>query len=122
MTGTTDQKRPSEKLCPDYDDCADKHLKQAIADYLQWMKSAGYTRKTRQNYQARLNQFLCFSKNTTTNWDKLFTSDCLEDFKKITGQKCADRHQRSLALSVLPGQNTKAFAQPATAGCFTKNL
>ncbi len=60
MTDTTDQKRPSEKLGPNYDDCVYQHLKQAIADYLQWMKSVGYVRKTCQSHQARLNQFLDF--------------------------------------------------------------
>ncbi len=87
MTHTTDQKRPSEKLGPNYDDCVYQHLKQAIADYLQWMKSVGYTRKTRQSHQARLNQFLHFSKNTTTSWEKLFTPNSLECFKKSSGQQ-----------------------------------
>jgi len=82
MTDTTDQKRPSEKLCPNYDDCVYKHLKQAIEDYLQWMKSVGYARKTRQSYLSQLNQFLCYSKNTTISWEKLFTSNSLECFKK----------------------------------------
>jgi len=86
MTDTTDQKWPSEKLSPNYDDSVYKHLKQAIADYLQWMKSVGYTRKIRQSHQARLNQFLCFSKNTTIRWEKLFTSNSLECFKKGSGQ------------------------------------
>ena len=82
MTDNTDQKRPSEKLCPNYDDCVYKHLKQAIEDYLQWMKSVGYARKTRQSYLSQLNQFLCYSKNTTISWEKLFTSNSLECFKK----------------------------------------
>ena len=78
----TDQKRPSEKLCPNYDDGVYKHLKQAIEDYLQWMKSVGYARKTRQSYLSQLNQFLCYSKNTIISWEKLFTSNSLECFKK----------------------------------------
>jgi len=86
MTDTTDQKRPLEKLGPNYDDCVLKHLKQAISDYLQWMKSVGYVRKTRQSYQAQLNQFVFFNKNTTISWQQLFTSDCLEAFKRITEQ------------------------------------
>jgi site-specific recombinase XerD len=77
MTDTTDQKRPSEKSGPS----------QAIADYLQWMKSVGYVRKTCQSHQARLNQSLDFSKNTTINWEKLFTSTSLECFKKSSGQR-----------------------------------
>jgi integrase/recombinase XerD len=86
MTDTSDQKRPSEKLYPNFDNGVYQHLKQAIADYLQWMKSVGYARKTRQSYQAQLNQFLCFSKNTTISWQQLFTSNSLEYFKKITEQ------------------------------------
>ena len=86
MTDPLDQKRTSEKSCPNFDNAVYKHLKQAIADYLQWMKSVGYTRNTRKNYQAQLNQFLCFSKNTTISWEKLFTSNSLECFKKGSGQ------------------------------------
>jgi len=86
MTDTTDQKRPSEKLGAHYHNCVYQLLKQAIADYLQWMKSVGYTRNTRKNYQAQLNQFLCFSKNKTISWQQLFTSNSLEYFKKITEQ------------------------------------
>ena len=86
MTDTTDQRRPSEKLDPNYDDCVLKHLKQAIEDYLQWMKSVGYARKTRQSYQAQLNQFVCFIKNRTISWQELFGSNSLECFKKIRGQ------------------------------------
>lgn len=86
MTDTTDQRRPAEKLGSNYDNCVYKHLKQAIGDYLQWMKSVGYARKTRQSYQAQLNQFVCFSKNTTISWQELFTSKSLECFKNISGQ------------------------------------
>jgi len=86
MTDTTDQKRPSEKLSPDNDDGLDRHLTQAIGDYLQWMKAVGYARKTRQRYQTQLNQFFDFTKNTTISWQVLFSSKRLEGFKKITGQ------------------------------------
>jgi len=86
MTDTTNQKRPSEKLDPNYDDCVYKHLKQAIGNYLQWMKSVGYARKTRQSYQAQLNQFVCFIKNRTISWQELFGSNSLECFKKNSGQ------------------------------------
>ncbi len=87
MTDTLDQKRPSEKSCPNFDDAVYKHLKQAIADYLQWMKSVGYAPKTRQSHQAQLNQFLCFSKNTAINWEKLFTLNSLERFKKSSEKR-----------------------------------
>jgi site-specific recombinase XerD len=50
------------------------------------MKSVGYARKTRQGYQAQLNQFVCFSKSTTISWEKLFTSNSLECFKKSSEQ------------------------------------
>jgi len=102
MTDITDQKQPSEKLSPNYDDSVYKHLKQAISDYLQWMKSVGYTRKTRQSHQARLNQFLCFSKNTTISWEKLFTSNSLECFKKGSGQS---------AVTAINGLSRYLFSQ-----------
>jgi len=71
---------------PNNDPPVHQILEQAIGDYLQWMKSAGYARKTHQSYQAQLNQFLCFIKNTTISWEQLFTSNSLECFKKIRGQ------------------------------------
>jgi len=86
MTDTSDQKRPSEKLGSHCDNGVYQLLKQTIEDYLQWMKSVGYTRNTRKNYQAQLNQFLCFSKNTAISWQQLFTSNSLECFKKNSGQ------------------------------------
>ena len=82
----TDQKQPSKKLDFHHDDCVHQHLEQAIEDYLQWMKSVGYTRQTCQSHQIQLDQFLCFSKNTTTTWQKLFSIEHLEAFKNITGQ------------------------------------
>ncbi len=85
----TDQKQPSKKLGAHRDESVYEHLQQAIEDYLQWMKSVGYTRQTRQtrqSHQSQLNQFLCFSQNTTTTWEKLFTLRRLEGFKNITGQ------------------------------------
>ena len=82
----TDQKQPSEKLGVHHSDCLYQHLQQAIEVYLQWMKSVGYSPKTCQSHQLQLQQFLCFSKNTTTSWEKLFTRKRLEGFKNITGQ------------------------------------
>jgi len=102
MTDTTNQKRRSEKLDSNYDNCAYQLLQQAIKDYLQWMKSVGYVPKTRQSYKAKLNQFLCFSKNTTTTWEKLFTPDYLEGFKKIAGQS---------ALTAINGLSRYLFGQ-----------
>ena len=102
MTDTLDQKRSSKKSCPNFDDAVYQHLKQAIADYLQWMKSVGYTHNTRKNYQAQLNQFLCFSKNTTISWEKLFTSNSLECFKKASGQ---------IAVPAINGLSRYLFSQ-----------
>jgi site-specific recombinase XerD len=86
MADTSHRKRPSKQSAPHCDNCVYQPLKQAIEDYLRWMKSVGYTRNTCQSHQIQLNQFLCFSKNTTTTWEKLFTLDSLEGFKNITGQ------------------------------------
>jgi len=102
MTDTTDQKQPSEKLGPHDDNGVYQLLKQAIEDYLQWMKSVGYARKTRQSHRAKLNQFVCFSKNTTTTWKKLFALDSLEGFKNITGQR---------ALTAINGLSRYLFCQ-----------
>jgi len=110
MTDSTDQKRPSEKLGPNCDDGVLKHLKQAIADYLQWMKSVGYARKTRQGYQAQLNQFVFFNKNTTISWEKLFTSDCLEAFKRITEQSALTAINGLARYLFCQGKIPKAFS------------
>jgi site-specific recombinase XerD len=110
MTDTSDQKRPSEKLCPNFDNGVYQHLKQAIADYLQWMKSVGYARKTRQSYQAQLNQFLCFSKNTTISWQQLFTSNSLEYFKKITAQSSVPAINGLSRYLFCKGQIPKPFS------------
>jgi site-specific recombinase XerD len=63
-----------------------EHLEKAIDDYLKWMKSAGYSQITRQNYRPQLNQFLCFIKNRRFSWTEIFTFNTLQCFKKITGQ------------------------------------
>ena len=62
-------------------------LEQAIGDYLQWMKSAGYSQITQQNYRPQLNQFLCFIKNRRFSWTEIFTFNTLQCFKKIRGQR-----------------------------------
>jgi site-specific recombinase XerD len=61
-------------------------LEQAIGDYLQWMKSAGYSQITRQNYRPQLNQFFCFIKHRKFSWTQIFTFNTLQRFKKIRGQ------------------------------------
>ena len=79
-----------------------QQLSLAIDDYLLWMKSVGYARKTLQSHQRQLNQFLCFSKNTTISWQKLFTSAFLEGFKKLAGQS---------ALTAINGLSRYLFGQ-----------
>ncbi len=64
-----------------------QHLDKAIDDYLQWMKSAGYSQITRQNYRPQLNQFLCFIKNRRFSLTEIFTLNTLECFKKIRGHR-----------------------------------
>jgi site-specific recombinase XerD len=71
---------------PNNDPPVHQILEQAIGDYLQWMKSVGYARKTHQSYQAQLNQFLCFIKNRRFSWAEIFTFSTLQCFKKIRGQ------------------------------------
>ena len=78
-------KSPSDRQRPKQNPSV-QQLSLAIDDYLQWMKSVGYTHKTRQSHQRKLNQFFCFSKNTTVSWEKIFTSAFLEGFKKFAGQ------------------------------------
>ena len=87
MTDPTNHNQRSKKIGANCHDCVYQHLKQAIEDYLKWMKSVGYTRKTRQSHQRQLNQFLCFSKNTAISWQKLFTLNSLERFKKNNDQR-----------------------------------
>ena len=71
---------------PKDDPLVHQHLDKAIDDYLQWMKSAGYSQITRQNYRPQLNQFLCFIKNRRFSWTEIFTFNTLQYFKKIRGQ------------------------------------
>ena len=79
-----------------------QQLSLAINDYLHWMKSVGYARKTLQSHKRKLNQFLYFSKNTTASWEKIFTSVFLEDFKKFAGQS---------ALTAINGLSRYLFGQ-----------
>ena len=87
MTDPTNHNQASKKIDANCHECVYQHLKQAIEDYRKWMKSVGYTRKTCQSHQAQLNKFLCFSKNTAIRWEKLFTLNSLERFKKSSDQR-----------------------------------
>jgi site-specific recombinase XerD len=68
------------------DSAVHQHLEKAIDDYLQWMKSAGYSQITRQNCRPQLNQFLYFIKNRRFCWTEIFTFNTVQCFKKIRGQ------------------------------------
>jgi len=58
-------------------------LEQAVADYLQWMESVGYSRQTRQNYNRQLDQFIRFIKQSQVDWDEVFKLQTLQRFKKV---------------------------------------
>jgi len=60
-----------------------KALERAVADYLQWMESVGYSRQTRQNYHRQLDQFIRFVKQSRLDWDAIFKLQTLQRFKKI---------------------------------------
>ena len=107
----TDQKQPSKKFGSHHDECLCQHLQQAIEEYLQWMQSAGYIRETCQSHQRQLNRFLCFSKNTTTTWEKLFTLECLEEFKNITGQSALSAINALSRYLFSQGKIPKPFAK-----------
>lgn len=64
-------------------DLAVKALEQAVADYLQWMESVGYSRQTRQNYHRQLDQFVRFIKQSRLDWDEIFKLQTLQRFKKV---------------------------------------
>jgi site-specific recombinase XerD len=116
----TDQKRPSEKLEPNYDNRVYDHLKQSIEAYLQWMKSAGYARKTRQSHQRQLNQFLCFSKNTAITWDKLFTLNSLERFKESSPKRAVSAICALSRYLVAQGKIPKPLARQKKRGVLPK--
>jgi len=59
-------------------------LKQAIDDYLQWMLSAGYARRTYERYRNELNSFLLFVNQKQIDWNDIFIFDTLKDFQKNT--------------------------------------
>lgn len=68
----------------------DKHLKQAIRDYLQWMISNGYAQKTRQDYNRMLRHFSLFVKDNRFDWSEIFTLETLNDFQQ--GKSKATAH------------------------------
>ena len=88
-------------------------LEQAIGDYLQWMKSAGYSQITRQNYRPQLNQFLCFIKNRRFSWTAIFTFSTIECFKKIRAQSSVPAINGLARYLFSQGKIPKPLAQKA---------
>ena len=56
-------------------------LSKAIADYLEWMISAGYADSTWNNYQRVLDRFQQFVQNEQLVWDDIFTWKTLQAFR-----------------------------------------
>ena len=60
-------------------------LREAIGDYLQWMRSMGYeSSKTRMRYGLMLMDFIDFVKENNMAWEDIFTFDTLKAFRKYT--------------------------------------
>jgi len=57
----------------------------AIEDYLQWMTSQTYSRRTVKNYKRQLNHVTRFIEHRKLGWHKIFTRHTLESFQKHTG-------------------------------------
>lgn len=62
-------------------------IERAVADYLQWMGSVGYSRQTQQNYNRQINQFVRFVKHRRFVWNDIFTMATLKLFQKSRGIK-----------------------------------
>ena len=56
-------------------------LSKAIAEYLEWMISAGYADSTWNNYQRVLDRFQQFVQNEQLVWDDIFTWKTLQAFR-----------------------------------------
>jgi len=70
---------------PQNDPATVVQLMRAIANYLQWMKSANYSLGTQHMHRRQLELFLDFVKNRRLPWQQLFTVNTREHFKKISG-------------------------------------
>ena len=56
-----------------------------IEDYLQWMTSQTYSRRTVRNYKRQLNHVTRFIEHRKLGWHKIFTRHTLASFQKHTG-------------------------------------
>ena len=59
----------------------DLFLKNSIDACLQWMLSAGYSRRTYDIYRSNLNAFMYFIDQKQISWEDIFTLDTLKDFE-----------------------------------------
>ncbi|MCP4609540.1 MAG: tyrosine-type recombinase/integrase [Planctomycetes bacterium] len=57
-------------------------LDKAIHDYLSWLKSNGYTEKTRANYKRGLTHFQTFINQREIPWDAVFCFDTFKSFQE----------------------------------------
>jgi site-specific recombinase XerD len=64
-----------------------KALDQAVLDYLRWMASVGYKRRTRQRYHHQLDQFVRFVKSKRLVWDEVFTFHALNLYQQARSIK-----------------------------------
>jgi len=58
-----------------------------IEDYLQWMTSQTYSRRTVRNYKRQLNHVTRFIEHRKLGWHKIFTRHTLASFQKHTGAR-----------------------------------
>ena len=66
----------------------DKQLRQAISDYLNWIRSMHYDRPNAgMRYSLVLWDFLRFVKDKSIAWKDMFTLDILKEFRKYTTLK-----------------------------------
>jgi hypothetical protein len=78
---------------PQNDPATVVRLMRAIADYLQWMKSANYSLGTQHLHRRQLELFLDFVKNRRLHWQQLFTVKPVSILKKS-----ADLPPRQLSM------------------------
>jgi site-specific recombinase XerD len=72
-------------------------LNKAIAEYLEWMISAGYADSTWNNYQRVLDRFEQFVQNEQLAWDDIFTWKTLQAFCSQVKMHHAGHAVRGLA-------------------------
>jgi len=77
MTETTDKTHQ--------DHPPDRHLEQAIDEYLLWMEDEGYNPVSQEDHKETLRLFLDFIRCGEFEWDDIFTLDTVRAFQKQNG-------------------------------------